>query len=137
MYAVVSQALYRSADGNRFLDTLFFALMAAQAAIYAIILDKVTEYPAIDWQLLIGGFVLASIGSGLSLLVREGPDPAKFAVAFPSNPEKLRRQCVDEYIADAQRNERLQIAKALTLALTVGLTIVPLIIATTDRAWKP
>jgi hypothetical protein len=63
-YNVVSRALDRSADTIRFLDTLFFALLAAQAAIYAIILDKIQEYSRLDWELLLGGLVLAMIGSG-------------------------------------------------------------------------
>jgi hypothetical protein len=134
-YEVVSRALYRSADGNRFLDTLFFALMAAQAAIYAIILDKIGEYPAVDWELLLGGFCLAIMGTGLTLLVREGPDPAGFAAGFPDHPERSRRHYVDEYIGKAKRNEQIQVIKTMVLTLSLGLTIAPLVFATVARAW--
>jgi hypothetical protein len=133
-YEVVSRALDRSADGNRFLDTLFFALMAAQAAIYAIILDKLQEYSALDWELLLAGFIVAIIGTALTLLVRDGPDPERFATIFPDDPTGTRRLFVDKYVADAKKNERLRIAKAFVLTLSLGLTIGPLIIATVGRA---
>jgi hypothetical protein len=54
-YKVVAHALDRSAEANRFLDTLFFVLMAAQATVYAIALDKIEQYSRLQWQLLLGG----------------------------------------------------------------------------------
>ncbi|MDB5070583.1 MAG: hypothetical protein JWM87_1694 [Candidatus Eremiobacteraeota bacterium] len=132
-YNVVSRALDRSADAIRFLDTLFFALMAAQGAIYAIILDKIREYPRLDWELLLGGLVLAMIGSGFTLFVRDGPDPDAFAESFPDDPRGSRLQHIDEYTAKAKQNERLQIVKTIVLALSLAMTVVPLVIATTGR----
>jgi len=132
-YEVVAHALDRSADANRFLDTLFFALMAAQAAIYAIILDKIEQYSHLQWQLLLGGFIVAAIGSGLTLLVREGPDPEIFVISFPDNPQRSRHRYIDQYVAKANRNRRLQIVKTIGLALSLGLTIVPLVLATAGR----
>jgi len=132
-YKVCAHALDRSADANRFLDTLFFALMAAQAAIYAIILDKIEQYPRLQWQLLLGGFIIAAIGSGLTLFVREGPDPDAFATTFPDGPQGSRLRDIDQYVAEASRNKRLQIVKTIVLALSLGLAIVPLVLATTGR----
>lgn len=132
-YEVVAHALDRSADANRFLDTLFFALMAAQAAIYAIILDKIEQYSRLQWELLLGGFIVAAIGSGLTLFVREGPDPGVFVMTFPVNPKQSRYLYIDEYVAKANRNERLYIAKTIVLVLSLGLTIVPLVLATAGR----
>lgn len=133
-YTVVSRALDRSADGNRFLDTLFLALMAAQAAIYAIILDKLSEYPVVIWQLLLGAFISAIVGTALTGFVREGPDPEEFALEFPDDPEGTRNRYIDEYIAKAKRNERVRVSKMVVLALSLGLTVVPLIIATAGKA---
>ena len=133
-YEVISRALDRSADGNRFLDTLFFALVAAQAAIFAIILDKIHEYPAVDWILLLGGFGLALGGAGLSVFVADGPDPDEFAAQFPVNPNATRKAYIHHYLAKTDRNERLRTVKIIVLALAAGLTIVPLIIATAGRA---
>jgi hypothetical protein len=132
-YEVVAHALDRSADANRFLDTLFFALMAAQAAIYAIILDKIEQYSHLQWQLLLGGFIVAAIGSGLTLLVSEGPDPEIFVISFPDNPQRSRHRYIDQYVAKANRNRRLQIVKTIGLALSLGLTLVPLVLATVGR----
>lgn len=132
-YNVVSRALDRSADTIRFLDTLFFALMASQAAIYAIILDKIQEYSRLDWELLLGGLFLAMIGTGLTLFVRDGPDPETFAAAFPDDPRGSRLQYIDEYTAKAKQNERLQIAKVIALALALAMTLVPLVLATAGR----
>lgn len=133
-YEVISRTLDRSADGNRFVDSLLFALMAAQAAIYAIMLDKLKEYPAVGWEPLLGGFLLAMIGSGLTLFVRDGPDPEDFATDFPDDPQRTRRQYIDGYVVKATRNERLRVAKVVILALSLGLTAAPLIIATAHRA---
>jgi hypothetical protein len=62
-YEVVSRALDRSADGNRFFDTLFFALMAAQVALCAIVFDRFKAYAiegvesSCSWQ---GSFLRSS-----------------------------------------------------------------------------
>lgn len=133
-YEVVSHALDRSVDGNRYLDTLFFALIAAQATIYAIMLDKLKEYAAADWALLLGGLFLAMIGAGLTLFVRDGPDPEDFAAELPDGPERTRNQYINEFIAKANGNERLRAVKVVILAVSLGLTAVPLIIATAGRA---
>jgi hypothetical protein len=132
-YDVVAHALDRSADVNRFLDTLFFALMAAQAAIYAIILDKIEQYSRLQWQLLLGGFIVAAISSSLTLFVREGPDPDAFTITFPGDPRASRLSYIDQYVAKANGNRRLQIVKTVGLTLSLGLTIVPLVLATAGR----
>lgn len=133
-YKVISRSLDRTADGNRFLDTLFFALVAAQAAIFAIILDKIHEYPAVDWILILVGLGLALGGAGLSVFVGDGPDPEEFAAQFPVNPNATRKAYIDRYLVKTNRNERLRTIKIIVLALAAGLTIVPLIIATAGRA---
>jgi hypothetical protein len=133
-YRVFSRALDRSADGNRFLDTLFFTLIAAQAAIFAIILDKITEYPALDWSLMLGGLVLALGGAGLSLFVGDGPDPDEFAAEFPEDPQGSRIAHIEDYIVKANRNGRLGTVKVVVLILAAALTIVPLVIAAAGRA---
>jgi hypothetical protein len=133
-YNVISRALDRSADGNRFLDTLFFALVAAQAAIFAIILDKIHEYPAVDWVLMLLGLAFALGGAGLSVFVGDGPDPNEFAAEFPVNPNATRKAHIDDYLLKTGRDERLGTLKIIVLALAAGLTIVPLIIATAGRA---
>src|SRR6202011_2269524 len=61
-YEVISHALDRSVGRNRFLNTLFFILIAAQGAISAIIRDRIDEYPALDAALL-AGFVFALGGA--------------------------------------------------------------------------
>ncbi len=132
-YKVIYRALDRTADGNRFLDSLFFALVAAQAAIFAIILDKIHEYPAIDWIPMLVGVGLALAGAGLSVFVGDGPDPNEFAADFPVNPNATRKAHIDYYLVKASRNQRLGIVKVILLAVAAGLTMVPLIIATAGR----
>jgi len=132
-YEVVSRALDRSADANHYLDTLFFTLMAGQAAIYAIIVDRLKEHANVGWELLLGGFVVATAGTALTVFVREGPDPQDFVSDFPDDPSGTRRRYVDNYAADAKRNERLRITKGFALAVALLLTIGPLIIATASR----
>lgn len=133
-YEVVSRALDRSADGNRFFDTLFFALMAAQVALCAIVFDRFKAYAIEGVELLLAGFVLAIFGTALTLLVRDGPNPERFSEDFPSDPSGSRRRYVDIHVADAKRNERLRVAKAFVLAVSLMLTVAPLIIATAARA---
>ena len=133
-YEVVSRALDRSADGNRFFDTLFFALMAAQVALYAIVFDKFKVYAVAESELLLAGFILAIFGTALTLLVRDGPNPERFAEDFPADPSGSRRRYVDIHVADAKRNERLRVAKAFVLAASLVLTVGPLIVATAARA---
>lgn len=132
-YKVVSRALDRSADGNRLLDTLFFALMAAQATLYTIILDKAEDFAAPS-LLLLWGFILAALGTSLTLLVRDGPDPQSFATEFPSDPKGTRSRYVNKYVALAKRNERLHAVKVIALMLAVAMTIGPFIFATVSRA---
>jgi hypothetical protein len=130
---VVAHALDRSADANRFLDTLFFVLMAGQAAVYAIVLDKVEQYSRLQWQLVLAGFVVAAIGSSLTLFVRKRPDPDAFTMTSPGDFQASRVRYIDQYVAKANGNRRLQIVKTIGLALSLGLTIVPLILATAGR----
>jgi hypothetical protein len=133
-YEVVSRILDRSADAIRFIDTLFFALMASQAAIYAIILDKVQEYPATGWRLLFAGLIVATLGIALTIFVREAPNPRSFVADFPHDPDGTRRRYMANYIVEARRNEQLRIAKAIVLGLALALTVVPVAIATASRA---
>ena len=132
-YEVVSRILERSADAIRFIDTLFFALMASQAAIYAIILDKVQEYPAAGWRLLLAGLIVAILGIALTVFVREAPNPQSFIADFPHDPDRTRRRYMGTYIVDARRNEQLRIAKAIILGLALALTVIPIAIATVSR----
>lgn len=133
-YEVVSRALDRSADANRFLDTLFFALMAAQAALFAIIVDRLNEYAFPAWSLLLAGFVSAAIGTALSLFVRDGPDPESFAADFPADPTGTRQRYVNKYVDYARRNDRLHVTKVVVLVVSLVLTIGPLVVATVGRA---
>jgi hypothetical protein len=131
-YNVCAHVLDRTADANRFLDSLFFAWTAAQTAIYAIVVDKVKDHPLVA-EVLVGGLVLALLGTGLTLFVGEGPDPDEFAADFPDDPEGTRRQYIDDYIRKANRNERLRIVKTVMLILSLALTVIPLLIATATR----
>jgi hypothetical protein len=125
-YAVIARALDRSADANRFIDTLLFTLMAAQTAIYAISLDKIKECS----ELLLGGFIAAVLGAALTLFVREGPVARAFAVDFPDDPQETRYLCIERYVAKAKTNERIRAAKMIILGLSIAVTIISLWIAT-------
>jgi hypothetical protein len=133
-YQVMARALDRSADANRFLDTLLFTLMATQAAIYAIILDKIHEYSRTGWEVLLGGLVAAVVGASLTVFVHDGPDPKSFWADFPDQPEQVRREHADAFVSKAEANERLRAIKTLILALAVVMTVASLLIATAWRA---
>lgn len=133
-YGVVSRALERSADGNHALDALFVGLMAAQAAVYAIVLDKVKEYPAVDWAPLLAAFILAIVGTALSIFVRDAPSLRSFVADFPDDPGGTRRTYIDNYIVKAKANEQLRTAKAIILSIALVMTVIPLVIATASRA---
>jgi hypothetical protein len=133
-YEVIARGLDRSADGNRFLDTLLFSLMAGQAAIYAIVLDKIREYVPSQWKLLLVAFVLTVAGAALSVFVREGPDPQGFVTDFPDDPEGTRAKYIDAYVPKIKLNDQLRIVKALMLMLSIALTIVFVLVATAGRA---
>lgn len=132
-YGVVSRVLERTADGNHVVDAILVGLMAAQAAIYAIVLDKVGEYPAIDWVLLLGAFILAVVGTVLTIFVREAPDPRTFVADFPDDPEGTRRQYIENYIAKARLNDRIRTVKTVFLGVAFAMTVVQLVIATILR----
>ena len=132
-YKVVSRTLDRSADCSRFVDTLLFALMAVQIAMYALIVDKFKTYAIVQSAQLLAAFVLASFGAALTLLVRDGPNPERFSAEFPLDPKGTRQRYVAIYVASARRNERIRIAKMSILAVSLGLTIGPLVIATATR----
>jgi hypothetical protein len=132
-YGVISRVLERSADGNHVVDAILVGLMAAQAAIYAIVLDKVGEYPAVDWALLLGAFILAVVGTVLTVFVREAPDPRSFVADFPDDPEGTRRKYIETYIAKARLNDRVRAVKTVFLGLALAMTVVQLVIATISR----
>ena len=132
-YEVVAHALDRSADANRFLDTLFFVLMAAQAVVYAIVLDKIEQYSRLQCQLLLGGFIVAAIGSSLTLLVLKRSAPDAFTMTDGRDSRASRLRHIDQYVAEANGNRRLQIIKTIGLAVSLGLTIAPLVLATTGH----
>jgi hypothetical protein len=133
-YTVISRALERSVDGNHVVDALFVGLMAVQAAVYAIILDKVKEYPAIGWAPLLGAFILAILGTALTVFVREGPHLRSFVADFPDDPEGTRSYYIETYIANARLNDQLRATKTIILGLAIAMTVIPLVIATAWRA---
>jgi hypothetical protein len=131
-YTVISRALERSVRGNHAVDARFFILIAAQAAIYTILLDKFKEYPAVAWALL-GAFVLAILGIVLSVFVREVPNPRSLIADLRDEPEGSRRQYIEHCISNARFNDMLRAAKIIILSLTFAMTVVPLLIAIASR----
>lgn len=131
---MIARSLDRSADANRFLDTLLFSLMAGQAAIYAIVLDKIREYGPSQWKLLLAAFILAVAGTALTVLVREGPDPQGFVTDFPDDPEGTRGKYVDAYVPKIRLNDQLRIVKAVMLTLSIALTVIFVLAAAAGRA---
>ena len=134
VYEVIARALDRSADANRFLDTLFFALMATQAATYAVIPAKIHVYSRTSWDLLLGAFVTAVAGTALTVFVRDAPDPQTFSDDFPNDPVGTRREYIESYVGKAKANGQLKALKALVLGVSIAMTVASLLIATAWRA---
>ncbi len=132
-YRVLADALDRSAGGNQLLDTLFFALMASVAAIYAITLDKLSDYPPAVMWLLLGAFVLSIGGTLLSVAAEDAPNPRAFAETFPKMPAETRRIYQARYITLAERNDNLRRIKLWVLVFALAATVIALVIATDAR----
>jgi hypothetical protein len=92
--------------------------------------------PAAGWELLLGGFIVAIVGTTLTIFVREAPNPRSFITDFPDDPHGTRRQYIESYIVKARLNERLRTVKAIILSLALALTVVPLVIATASRVGR-
>jgi hypothetical protein len=111
-YNVVADVKSRSIDGLRFIDTLIFALFAAQAALFAIFIDKTERF-----GILVGptevAFTLAVLAFLPTLASREGPNPAAFRDDFPAAPASSRSELIDEAVENARWNETLRIIKLI------------------------
>jgi len=132
-YDVVAGALGRSIAANAQLDLLFVAVMAAVAAVYAIILDKIADYsPAVTW-FLIGAFGVSCLGVLLSWCVRDAPDPEKFSKSYPDHPRATRTIYIAEFVRLARQNERIRIFKSILLAGVLIASVAGLTFATADK----
>jgi hypothetical protein len=111
-YNVVADVKSRSIDGLRFIDTFIFALFAAQAALFAIFIDKTERF-----GILVGpteiAFTLAVVAFLPTLASREGPNPVAFRDDFPAAPASSRSELIDEAVENARWNEALRIIKLI------------------------
>jgi hypothetical protein len=132
-YQVLADAAKRSMDGVRFIDALLVGLLAAQAAILAIYVDKVrTSEPfaagivrPMDWALIV-----AAVGLVLTFWAKEGPDAGYFAASFPKDPGATRNAVMKLFERIVDRNGILRVFKVLLLAVSLGVTLWDVLAAT-------
>ena len=132
-YQVLGDAAKRSMDGIRFIDALLVGLLAAQAAILAIYVDKVrTSEPfaagivrPMDWAL-----IAAAAGLLLTFWAKEGPDAGYFSEAFPKDPGATRNAVMKLFTRIVDRNGILRVFKVLLLIVSLGVTLWDVLAAT-------
>jgi hypothetical protein len=133
-YGVISRVLDRSVDANRFFDSLLLALIAAQAAIFALLVDKLSEYR----EFVVVGMLAAGVVAGsavlLTLAVKEAPDPAAFIKVFPNDPNGTRGSYIDRFVRDTDRNELVRAWKTVLFILALALTLAVSVAAVVEKA---
>jgi hypothetical protein len=132
-YQVLADAARRSLDGVRFIDALLAGLLAAQAAILAVYVDKARSgvpfaaaiVRPMDWAL-----IAAATGLLLTLGTREGPDAVSFAETFPKDPWAARNAGMKLFEAVVGRNEALRVLKMVCFVVSLGVTLWDVLAAT-------
>jgi hypothetical protein len=122
-YNVLADAAKRSVDAIRFLDALFFALLAADVALFAVF--QSTSHPHVPKVDLIfkGALVLDVVGFLPTLTLRDVPDPKTFAPAFVRMPERARVHALTELPGAAAWNAILRILKTGLLLCSLACTV--------------
>ena len=129
----MADAAKRSIDAIRFVDALLIGLMAAQAAILAIYLERLASADAfakslvwvMDWALVLCALTLSS-----TIAAKEGPDSDDFIARFPEDPGLTRSVLMRQLEPVVERNETLRAWKLVALAIGLAMTIGDILAAT-------
>jgi hypothetical protein len=125
-YRVIEHAADESVKDGEALDVKLSALLAAQAAITAIFLDKGWPY---FWAALT--FSILTIFSIVSLRLRSyqrAPKAALFAVDYLQNPRATRSQVIADKVDAISHNESLLARRARSFTLLLIATILALLV---------
>jgi hypothetical protein len=121
-FHIIERAADRTNDDLRAIDVDLNGLLAGQAAIYAILIDKIDEFPWILRIAFIGAIMLAAfnlvLGRGKNV-----PDPQSFREAHVENTTTAREDVSDVLLRRAAANDRLLVLKRRLFWLALGLTV--------------
>lgn len=122
-FHIIERAADRTNDDLRAIDVDLNGLLAVQAAIYAILIDKIDEFP---WMLRIA-FITAIVLAAFNLVLGRGknvPDPQAFREAHLENTTSAREDVSDVLLRRAAANDGLLVVKRRLFWLALGLTVV-------------
>jgi len=122
-YNILADAVRRSVDAVRFLDALFFALLAADVALLVVFQDTAdARLPSIGAMFKVA-LVLDVIGFLPTLALRDVPDPKNFARIFVRTPELTRELGTTEFLDATAQNSVLRIVKTAVLLTALACTV--------------
>jgi hypothetical protein len=131
-YGVIAEVAKRSVDTIRFVDALLVGLLAAQAAIYAIYLDRGDRF---------GDHIVRGMEIAISItlvaflptfLAQEGPNPVRFRDEFPKAPGPTRLDQIERFVGMARTNSALRFVKLALFLVALALTVGDVVVARTS-----
>ena len=121
-YEAMERIVDRTVDEIRAVDSNVNGLLALQAAIYALLIDKWQLFlPVLHW-----GFIAAIILSAFNILLgrgREVPTPNEFLREIVQNPQGARWKTVRALMQASLSDDRLRRRKRWLFRIALGMTI--------------
>lgn len=124
-FDVLADALKRSVEAVRFVDTLIGVLLSVQVALYAILIEGFRDTWAFRILALAGASAVIAILP--TFFVREGPEAPLFARLFARDPGATRDRLIAQFVERAARNDRLRAIKVALLAVAFAFTVAALL----------
>ncbi len=135
-FEVAERAADRATDDLRALDINVNGLLAVQAAIYAILIDRLNDFPPLVRLALIAAIVL----SAMNLLLGRGknvPRPIEFNAALRANVSRARTSIIDVLLERSTENDTLLERKKAMFRLALAVTLLAAIVAPVVPSGKP
>lgn len=139
-FEVLERVADRTIDDLRSVDVNVNGLLAVQAAIYAILIDKLGEFNS---PLRIA-FVTIIVFTALNLVLGRGrnvPDPLEFLEMAEQDPTVTRSRLVSTLLKRSKANEGLLVWKRtifwLALGLTIGISVAAPLFEVVNSGSKP
>jgi MFS family permease len=125
---IIERAADRTSDEMSALDLMVTGLLAVQAAIYAILIDKEGEFGWPIPTMFIVAIVLAAVNLFV-LRARKVPNPEVFHDAALRDTQQARKDLIDALLIATKKNESRLWWKRLFFWLALALTVLAAMLA--------
>lgn len=125
---IIERAADRTSDEMSGLDSMVTGLLAVQAAIYAILIDKEAEFGLVIPTMFIVAIVLAAVNLFV-LRGRKVPNPEAFHDAAARDTQQARKELTAALLIATKKNESRLWWKRLLFWLALALTVLAAMLA--------